>query len=170
LRALAPALYCPPRAERGKGFGPRVQATPQRRVRAEIPGRPPTQTRAQAADDPGAALRLGSMEPVACSIHAEVVPRRAVRKVGPRPDLTRSTHTGEPCGLARLHGDGSRSSCSPYRATHQSTGGGRMKNGGSNPPAPGSRYAEPPSGPCAASGALVFPYQLVIPLSFFNCA
>src|SRR6266581_2651932 len=64
------------------------------------------------------------MGPVACPIHVDVVPRRAVRRVGPRPDLTRSTHIGEPCGQARLLGDGSRSSCSPYRATHQSTGGG----------------------------------------------
>src|SRR5437588_10215466 len=67
------------------------------------------------------------MGPVACPIRVDVVPRRAVRKVGPRPDLTRSTHIGEPCGPARLLGDGSRSSCSPYRATNQSTGGGRMK-------------------------------------------
>src|SRR3989454_8341641 len=74
------------------------------------------------------------MGPVACLIHVDVVPRRAVRRVGPRSDLSRSTHIGEPCGPARLLGDGSRSSCSPYRATHQSTGGGRMKNGGSNPP------------------------------------
>src|SRR5256886_11462370 len=67
------------------------------------------------------------MGPVACPIRVDVVPRRAVRRVGPRPDLTRSTHIGEPCSPARLLGDGSRSSCSPYRATHQSTGGGRMK-------------------------------------------
>src|SRR5207244_12130128 len=80
------------------------------------------------------------MGPVACLIHVDVVPRRAVRKVGPRPDLTRSTHIGEPCGPARLLGDGSRSSCSPYRATNQSTGGGGMKNGGSNPPAPVNRW------------------------------
>src|SRR5438876_11859173 len=70
------------------------------------------------------------MGPVACLIHVDVVPRRAVRRVGPRSDLTRSTHIGEPCGPARLLGDGSRSSCSPYRATNQSTGGGGMKNGG----------------------------------------
>src|SRR5262249_35159161 len=44
-----------------------------------------------------------------CLSHVEMVPRRAVRKVGPRPDLTRSTHIGElgdPTGLSR---DGSRS-------------------------------------------------------------
>src|SRR2546421_2281412 len=86
------------------------------------------------------------MGPVACPIRVDVVPRRAVRRVGPRPDLTRSTHIGEPCGPARLLGDGSRSSCSPYRATHQSTGGGRMKNGGSKPPAPGDRCGGAPGG------------------------
>src|SRR5437016_8550238 len=86
------------------------------------------------------------MGPVACLIHVDVVPRRAVRRVGPRSDLTRSTHIGEPCGPARLLGDGSRSSCSPYRATYQSTGGGRKKNGGRKSPAPGSRCAEPPGG------------------------
>jgi len=105
------------------------------------------QTRAQAPADPGeCSLRLGQMEPVACFIHVEVVPRRAVRKVGPRPDLTRSTHTGEPRGLARLLGDRSRSSCSPYRATQQSTGGGGKKNEGVNPLAPGNRCAGPPGG------------------------
>src|SRR5437870_11249562 len=35
---------------------------------------------------------------------------RAVRRVGPRPDLTRSTHIGEPCSPARLLGDGDRKS------------------------------------------------------------
>src|SRR5579859_3049689 len=86
------------------------------------------------------------MGPVACLIHVDLVPRRAVRKVGPRPDLTRSTHIGEPCGPARLLGDGSWSSRPPYRATYQSTGGDGKKNGGRNPPAPGNRCAEPPGG------------------------
>jgi len=48
-----------------------------------------------------------------CLSHVEMVPRRAVRKVGPRPDLTRSTHIGElgdPTGLPR---DGSRGLCLP---------------------------------------------------------
>src|SRR5438876_10779495 len=97
------------------------------------------------------------MGPVACLIHVDVVPRRAVRRVGPRSDLTRSTHIGEPCGPARLLGDGSRSSCSPYRATYQSTGGGRKKNGGRKSPAPGSRCAEPPGGlSCRLGGFGVF--------------
>src|SRR2546425_9879168 len=95
--------------------------------------------------------------PVACPSHVDAVPRRAVRKVGPRPDLTRSTHIGEPCGPARLLGDGSRSSCSPYRATNQSTGGGGMKNGGSNPPAPGNRGVGAPGRPSGPPrGLLVF--------------
>src|SRR5260370_40599751 len=96
------------------------------------------------------------MGPVACPIRVDVVPRRAVRRVGPRPDLTRSTHTGEPCSSAKLLGDGSRSSCSPYRATHQSTGGGGMKNGGSNPPAPGNRGVGPPGGLACRPGGFLF--------------
>src|SRR5437870_7023620 len=95
------------------------------------------------------------MGPVACPSHVDAVPRRAVRKVGPRPDLTRSTHIGEPCGPARLLGDGSRSSCSPYRATNQSTGGGGMKNGGSNPPAPGNRCVGAPGRPIVPSRGLL---------------
>src|SRR5438309_5480865 len=83
-------------------------------------------------------------------------PRCAVRKVGPRPDLTRSTHIGEPCGPARLLGDGSRSSRSPYRATNQSTGGGGKKNGGRNPPAPGNRCAGPPGGLSCRPGGFDF--------------
>src|SRR5947208_3362074 len=93
--------------------------------------------------------------PVACPSHVDAVPRRAVRKVGPRPDLTRSTHIGEPCGPARLLGDGSRSSCSPYRATNQSTGGGGMKNGGSNPPAPGNRCVGAPGRPIVPTRGLL---------------
>src|SRR5213592_3682468 len=107
------------------------------------------------------------MGPVACLIHVDVVPRRAVRKVGPRSDLSRSTHIGEPCGPARLLGDGSRSSCSPYRATHQSTGGGRMKNGGSNPPAPGSRCAGAPGRRVPSRGLRVYfhPMMATLPLA-----
>src|SRR5260370_30243579 len=96
------------------------------------------------------------MGPVAGPTHVDVVPRRAVRKVGPRSDLTRSTHIGEPCGQARSLGDGSRSFCSPYRAAHQPTGGDRTKNGGSNPPAPGSRCVEPPGGLSRRPGGFVF--------------
>src|SRR2546422_2222360 len=107
------------------------------------------------------------MGPVACLIHVDVVPRRAVRKVGPRPDLTRSTHIGEPCGPARLLGDGSRSSCSPYRATNQSTGGGGMKNGGSNPPAPGNRCVGAPGRPIVPSRGLLvlLCHMLTLPLA-----
>jgi hypothetical protein len=76
----------------------------------ECPGRTPTQTRAQAFNDPGGTSPPEQIRPVACLIHADAVPRRAVRRVGPRPDLIRSTHVGEPCGPARLLGDGSRSS------------------------------------------------------------
>src|SRR3989440_649717 len=96
------------------------------------------------------------MGPVACPIRVDVVPRRAVRRVGPRPDLTRSTHIGEPCGPARLLGDGSRSSRLPYRAAHQPTGGDGKKNGGRKPPAPGSWCAEPPGGLSCRPGGFVF--------------
>src|SRR5438093_11848643 len=36
------------------------------------------------------AHRVGQTRPVACLVHVEMVPRRAVRRIGPRPDLTRS--------------------------------------------------------------------------------
>src|SRR5207247_865756 len=111
--------------------------------------------------------RAGWLGPVPCPSHVDAVPRRAVRKVGPRPDLTRSTHIGEPCGPARLLGDGSRSSCSPYRATNQSTGGGGMKNGGSNPPAPGNRCVGAPGRPIVPSRGLLvlFCPMLTLPLA-----
>src|SRR5882672_371918 len=96
------------------------------------------------------------MGPVACPILADAVPRRAVRKVGPRPDLTRSTHAGEPCGPARLLGDGNRSSCSPYRATYQSTGGDRTKNEGVIPRLRVAGMQSPRAASYAVPGALVF--------------
>jgi hypothetical protein len=68
------------------------------------------QPRAQALVDPGVTLtgsdRQGQSR---CPVHVEVVPRRAVREVGPRPDLIRSTHIGEPSDPTGLLGDGSRS-------------------------------------------------------------
>src|SRR2546430_10506184 len=82
-------------------------------------------------------------------------PYTTLFRSGPRPDLTRSPDIGEPCGPARLLGDGSRSSCSPYRATNQSTGGGGMKNGGSNPPAPGNRCVGAPGRPIVPSRGLL---------------
>src|SRR5712691_4459058 len=110
------------------------------------------------------------MGPVACPIRADVVPRRAVRKVGPRPDLTRSTHIGEPCGPARLLGDGSRSFRSPYRATYQSTGGGGKKNGGCKPPAPGNRCVEPPGGLSCRPGGFFFSFYPFTTATGLICA
>ncbi|KPK06512.1 MAG: hypothetical protein AMS20_04560 [Gemmatimonas sp. SG8_28] len=48
--------------------------------------------------------------------------------------LTRSARTGEPCGQARLLGDGSRSSCAPYRGRSSPGGGVRKENSGSESP------------------------------------
>jgi hypothetical protein len=47
------------------------------------------------------------MGPVACSIHSDVAPRSAVRRVGPRPDPTRSAGVIEPGGTAIRPGDNS---------------------------------------------------------------
>src|SRR5512145_737727 len=65
----------------------------------------------------------GQVKPVACFTHPDLAPRGAVRRVGPRPDPTRSAHTDEPGGTAIRPGDRSRGSVSPYRAANQPTGG-----------------------------------------------
>ena len=55
-------------------------------------------------------LSPGQMRPVACLVHVEVVPRRAVRKVGPRLGLIAAPALVNLVALAGLLGDGSRSS------------------------------------------------------------
>jgi hypothetical protein len=44
------------------------------------------QPRAQALVDPESTHRVGQLGQSRCPSHVELVPRRAVRKVGPRPD------------------------------------------------------------------------------------
>src|SRR5213593_3291134 len=79
-----------------------------------------------------------------------MVPRRAVRKVGPRPDLTRSTHIGElgdPTGLPR---DGSRSLCLPYRGRNSPQVAAERRTKGASPRLRVANVSEPP-------GALIEP-------------
>jgi len=142
-----------------------VSTTPPRRVRAEIPGRPPTQTRAQRAGDPGAGspARIDRASRVLYPRRRGASTCSAEGRSATRSDpSTTSVNLASP---ARLLGDGSRSSCSPYRATHQSTGGGRMKNGGSNPPAPGNRCAEPRR-PIVPSRGFVFICRMLLPSAY----
>jgi len=119
------------------------------------------QTRAQAAGDPGGTSPGRIAGPVACPSHVDAVPRRAVRKVGPRPDLTRSTHT---VNLAARPGCLGMEAGAPVRPTERriSQRRRRMKNGGSNPPAPGNRCV---GGPRAAYRAV--PGASVFPLLYF---
>ena len=111
-------------------------------------------TRAQASDDPGEHSGSNWRDQSRCLVHADLAPRRAVRRVGPRPDLTRSARTGEPCGPARLLGDGSRSSCTPYcgRPVHAAAAGRRTA--GVNPLAPGNRYVDGGRPSCFGSDGL----------------
>src|SRR6476619_1257070 len=72
------------------------------------------------------------MKPVACFIRPDLAPRGAVRKVGPRPDLTRSARMDEPGGMAIRPGDRTKALPRPPEAAYQPTGGRWKKNGGSN--------------------------------------
>ena len=81
--------------------------------------------------------RLGLARPVACLAHADLAPRRAVRRGGPRLVPTRSARTGEPCGPARPPGDRGRSSRQPYRGCISPCGGCGKKNSGSESPGSG---------------------------------
>src|SRR5467141_4289399 len=96
-----------------------------------------------------------------------MVPRRAVRKVGPRPDLTRSTHIGEPGDPTGLLGDGSRSLCLPYRGRTSPKVAAERRTKGASPrlrvanvseppgvliePSRGLRVSTPPAGPASTS-------------------
>jgi len=68
------------------------------------------------------------VKPVACFIRPDLAPRGAVRKVGPRPDPTRSAPIDEPGGMAIRPGDRSQGLTSPSRAANQPTGGRWEKN------------------------------------------
>jgi hypothetical protein len=89
--------------------------------------------------------RLEQVKPVACFIHPDLAPRGAVRRVGPRPDPTRSARMDEPGRMAIRSGDGNRGSTAPSRAAYQPTGGRWEKNGGSNAPPANSPYVERPT-------------------------
>ena len=78
------------------------------------------------------ATRSGQLEPVACSIRPDLAPRGAVRKVGPRPDQTRSACTDEPGEPASWPGDQSWGPCSPYRWVNQPSAANMEKNGGAS--------------------------------------
>jgi len=82
----------------------------------------------------GCALRLKQARPVACLVHADLAPRRAVRRVGPRPDPTRSARSGEPCGQGLAAWGWKPELPRPYRGRNSPCGGGRKKNGGSQSP------------------------------------
>src|SRR5713101_1780917 len=79
-----------------------------------------------------------------------MVPRRAVRKVGPRPDLTRSTHIGEPSDPTGLLGDGSRGLCLPYRGRTSPQVAVERRTKGASPRLRVTNVSEPP-------GALIEP-------------
>jgi hypothetical protein len=88
--------------------------------------------------------RLVQVKPVACFTLPDLAPRGAVRRVGPRPDPTRSAHIDEPGGMAIRPGDRSCSFVLPSRAA--TPGGRRKKNGGRKAPTADSRCGgRPPS-------------------------
>ena len=76
------------------------------------------------------ATQSGQLEPVACSSHPDFAPRGAVRKVGPRPDQTRSARTDEPGGLASRPGDRKLKLQFAIPAVNQLPEADRKKNGG----------------------------------------
>ena len=61
--------------------------------------------------------------PVACTTRSDVAPRSAVRRVGPRPDPTRSASVDEPGGTAIRPGNQHWGLSSPSRTANQSNGG-----------------------------------------------
>jgi len=71
--------------------------------------------------------RPEQVEPVACSTRSDVAPRGAVRRVGPRPDPTRSAGANEPGGTAIRPGDQHWGLPSPYRKAHQPTVAGKRR-------------------------------------------
>lgn len=89
-----------------------------------------------------------------CPSHVEMVPRRAVRRVGPRPDLTRSTHIGEPSDPTGLLGDGSRSLCLPYRGRISPQVAVERRTKGASPRLRVANVSEPPGAPIEPSRGL----------------
>ncbi len=69
--------------------------------------------------------RFDRAGPVACFALSDPAPRRAVRRVGPRPDPTRSARIDEPGGTAIRPGDRYRGPASPSRVQCSVAGGRR---------------------------------------------
>jgi len=137
-----------------------VSAESVTRSTGRIPGRKPT-IKVGATDDPGSCLLgTGKASRVLC-------PRRcgaSTCSVGDRSATrsTRSARSGEPCGPARLHGDGSRSSRPPSRGESTSAAV-RRRTAGVNPLAPGSRCDRRPAILRDAQAACVF-YPFTTPI------
>ena len=138
----------------GEGSGLAVLTTPCVASSSGNSGEGADATRAQASVDPGEHSGSNWRDQSRCLVHADLAPRRAVRRVGPRPDLTRSARTGEPCGPARLLGDGSRSSCTPYRGRPVHAAAAGRRTAGVNPLAPGNRYVDGGRPSCFGSDGL----------------
>jgi hypothetical protein len=66
--------------------------------------------------------RFDRARPVACFALSDPAPRRAVRRVGPRPDPTRSARIDEPGGTAIRPGDRYRGPASPSRVQRSVAG------------------------------------------------
>ena len=76
--------------------------------------------------------RSEQVEPVACATRSDVAPRSAVRRVGPRPDPTRSACMDEPGGTAIRPGNQHWGLSSPSRTAISQTVARREKNGGAS--------------------------------------
>lgn len=76
--------------------------------------------------------RSEQVEPVACATRSDVAPRSAVRRIGPRPDPTRSACMDEPGGTAIRPGNQHWGLSSPSRTAISQTVARREKNGGAS--------------------------------------
>src|SRR4051812_50181181 len=74
------------------------------------------------------------MKPVACFIRPDLAPRGAVRKVGPRPDLTRSAPIDEPGGMAIRPGDRSQGFTVPSERRISQPVAGERRTAAAKPP------------------------------------
>lgn len=116
----------------------------ERRGQAGYRRRMPTGQRPKGARRFRWSLRHVQVKPVACFTLPDLAPRGAVRRVGPRPDPTRSAHIDEPGGMAIRPGDPCCGFALPVRAATQ--GGERKKNGSRKAPTVASRCGgRPPS-------------------------
>lgn len=104
--------------------------------------------------------RSEQVEPVACATRSDVAPRSAVRRVGPRPDPTRSACMDEPGGTAIRPGNQHWGLPSPSRTAISQTVARREKNGGASSDSSRSVYGT------AVTAKAVRPF-LFLPLSLF---